>query len=178
MRRIKLGLPKGSLNTPGRGNTESLFLDAGYEIKGYTPTRESDRGLRIANDPEIDLYLTRPQSAPSELSRGLLDIAVIGADWVREETLDRASDITFLADLEYGGARLVAAVPKEHPADDLTAFSRPRPSGLAPSSVTPSTSTSPGRTSSRTPATRSASARSLPWSWCGASPRGRTSRCR
>ena len=122
MRRIKLGLPKGSLNTPGRGNTESLFLDAGYEIKGYTPTRESDRGLRIANDPEIDLYLTRPQSAPSELSRGLLDIAVIGADWVREETLDRASDITFLADLEYGGARLVAAAPKEHPADDLTAF--------------------------------------------------------
>lgn len=122
MRRVKLGLPKGSLNTPGRGNTESIFLDAGYEIRGYTPTRESDRGLRISNDTEIELYLTRPQSAPSELSGGLLDIAIIGADWVDEETLGRPSDITFLADLEYGRARLVAAVPKENPADDLTAF--------------------------------------------------------
>ncbi|MFQ6672291.1 MAG: ATP phosphoribosyltransferase [Candidatus Tectimicrobiota bacterium] len=124
MRRIKLGLPKGSLNTPGRGNTESLFLDAGYEIKGYTPTHEADRGLRIANDSEIELYLTRPQSAPSELSRGLLDIAIIGADWVEEETLGRDSDLTFIADLDYGRARLVAATPKEHAADDLTAFFR------------------------------------------------------
>jgi ATP phosphoribosyltransferase len=124
MKRIKLGLPKGSLNTPGRGNTESIFLDAGYEIKGYSPTRESDRSLRIANDPEIDTYLARPQSAPNELSRGLLDIAIIGADWVTEETLNRTSDISLLADLHYGQARIVVAIPKEHPAGDLTEFFR------------------------------------------------------
>jgi ATP phosphoribosyltransferase len=122
MKRIKLGLPKGSLNTPGRGNTESIFLDAGYEIKGYSPTRESDRTLRIANDPEIETFLTRPQSAPNELSRGLLDMAIIGADWVTEETLNRASDLTKLADLKYGQARIVVAVPNEHPADTLTEF--------------------------------------------------------
>ena len=122
MKLIKLGLPKGSLNTPGRGNTESIFLDAGYEIKGYSPTQESDRGLRIANDPEIELYLTRPQSAPSELSRGLLDIAIIGADWVQEETMGRDSNLALLADLEYGRARLVAAIPMENPAGDLTSF--------------------------------------------------------
>ena len=124
MKRIKLGLPKGSLNTPGRGNTESIFLDAGYEIKGYSPTRESDRGLRIANDPEIEIYLTRPQSAPNELSRGLLDIAIIGADWVMEESINRGSDLTLLADLKYGQARIVAAVPKEHPASNLSEFFR------------------------------------------------------
>ena len=122
MRRIKLGLPKGSLNTPGRGNTESIFQDAGYDIKGYSPTRESDRSLRIANDPEVDTYLARPQSAPNELSRGLLDIAVIGADWVTEETLNRTSDIKLLADLKYGQARIVVAMPKEHAADNLTDF--------------------------------------------------------
>ena len=77
MRKIKLGVPKGSLNTIGRGDTEGLFLDAGYVICGYTPGKESDRSLHIANDPEIQLFLTRPQSAPNELSRGLLDIAIL-----------------------------------------------------------------------------------------------------
>lgn len=124
MKLIKLGLPKGSLNTPGRGNTESIFLDAGYEIRGYSPTRESDRSLRIANDAEIETYLSRPQSAPNELSRGLLDMAIIGADWVTEETLNRDSDITLLADLKYGQARIVIALPREHPAGSLTEFFR------------------------------------------------------
>ncbi len=71
MNQIKLGLPKGSLNNVDRGNTNKVFTDAGYDIRGYTPSKESDRKLRIANDPEILPFLTRPQSTPVELSRQL-----------------------------------------------------------------------------------------------------------
>ena len=35
--KIILGLPKGSLNNVKRGNTYQLFVDAGYEVKGYEP---------------------------------------------------------------------------------------------------------------------------------------------
>jgi ATP phosphoribosyltransferase len=119
MKTIKFGVPKGSLNYPGRGNTESLFLDAGYDIKGYSPTREQDSSLMIANDLEIALFLTRPQSAPNELSRGLLDIAVIGDDWVTEESVSGES-LEKLCDLAYGMTRLVTAIPKTNPAKSLS----------------------------------------------------------
>lgn len=118
---IKFGLPKGSLNTPGRGNTESIFMDAGYEIKGYTPTKESNRSMKIANDPEISLFLSRPQSSPSELLRELLDIAIIGEDWVRE-TQGENGAIEKLCDLEYGQTRLIVALPKENPAQNLNEY--------------------------------------------------------
>lgn len=121
MKTIKLGVPKGSLNYPGRGNTESLFLDAGYDIKGYSPNSEQDTSLVIANDPEITLFLTRPQSAPNELSRGLLDIAIIGDDWVTEESVNGRS-LEKLCDLEYGQTRIVTAIPKTDPAKTLSQF--------------------------------------------------------
>ncbi|HUU50848.1 MAG TPA: ATP phosphoribosyltransferase [Nitrospinota bacterium] len=121
MKTIKLGVPKGSLNYPGRGNTEGLFIDAGYDIKGYSPTKEQDSSLVIANDLEISLFLTRPQSAPNELSRGLLDIAIIGGDWVMEESVN-GEPLEKLCDLEYGKARLVTAIPKVTPAETLSEF--------------------------------------------------------
>jgi ATP phosphoribosyltransferase-like protein len=121
MKRIKLGLPKGSLNTIGRGNTESLFIDAGYDIRGYTPQKESDSSLRIVNDPEILPFLTRPQSAPNELRRGLLDIAIIGDDWVAEESIN-SEELLKLCDLDYGKTRIVTAVPKELDVKNLADF--------------------------------------------------------
>jgi ATP phosphoribosyltransferase len=112
MKRIRLGLPKGSLNTVGRGNTHQLFVDAGYDIKGYEPGKESGKRISIVNDPEIVAFLGRPQSAPVELSREMLDIAIIGEDWVREESV-RGEGIRRIGDLEYGQIRLVIAVAKE-----------------------------------------------------------------
>ena len=35
MSKIILGLPKGSLNNVNRGNTYQLFIDAGYDVRGY-----------------------------------------------------------------------------------------------------------------------------------------------
>lgn len=108
-REIRLGLPTGSLNTPGRGNTYEVLVNAGYDIRGYEPGNESSN-LFIANDPEIKLFLTRPQRSPVDLSRGFLDIAVIGSDWVEEERINGGRFVRRIGDLEYGQTRLVIAV--------------------------------------------------------------------
>jgi len=121
MDKIRLGLPKGSLNTIGRADTHELFVDAGFEIRGYEPGEESDDRLRIVNDPRIIAYLARPQSAPVELITGLLDIAIIGEDWVQEETVNgKRSEVRRVGDLEYGGTRLVAAISNELPYESLS----------------------------------------------------------
>ena len=118
---IKLGLPKGSLNTKDRGNTHQLLADSGYEIRGYEPGNESDKNLKILNDPEIEAYLVRPQSAPVELNKRFLDIAIVGDDWVAEESIASSLNNIFkIGDLEYGKTRIVAAVPQNIP---IKAFS-------------------------------------------------------
>lgn len=123
MNSIKLGLPKGSLNSKDRGNTHQVFVDAGYDIRGYEPGNESDRRLAIVNDPEIIAFLTRPQSAPVELSRQLLDVAIIGDDWVKEETVNtNGNRIKKVGDLGYGQIRVVVAVPNETDYESLSDF--------------------------------------------------------
>ena len=119
----KLGLPKGSLNTKDRGNTYQLLIDAGYDIRGYEPGEESDKKLKILNDPEIEVYLVRPQSAPVELNKGFLDIAIIGDDWVTEESIANSTNNIFkIGDLEYGKTRIVAAIPNDVPYESFNDF--------------------------------------------------------
>lgn len=122
---IRLGLPKGSLNTPGRGNTYEVLIDAGYIVRGYEPGKESDRNLSIVNDPNIIAFLTRPQSVPIELSRKMLDIAITGEDWFQEERVSKGQNgVRRVGDLEYGRTRLVFAVPEESPYESLSDFLR------------------------------------------------------
>ena len=124
MNKIVLGLPKGSLNNVNRGNTYQLFVDAGYEVKGYEPGNESNE-INIMNDPEIKAFLTRPQGAAVELNREMIDIAIIGEDWVREESINNNGDpIKKIGDLDYGQTRLIVAVPNEAPYQSLTEFFR------------------------------------------------------
>ena len=89
---------KGSLNNVNC-NTHKLLVDAGYEVKGYEPGNE-DYEINVLNDPEIKAYLTRPQSAPVELNRKMVDVAIIGEDWVKEETIgNNEESIKKLGDL-------------------------------------------------------------------------------
>ena len=120
---ITIGLPKGSLNNVNRGNTYQLFVDAGYEVKGYEPGNESYE-IDILNDSEIKAFLTRPQSTPVELNRGMVDISIVGEDWVKEESVLSENDIVKIGDLNYGETRLVVAIPKEAPYDNLSEFFR------------------------------------------------------
>ena len=117
--KIILGLPKGSLNNVKRGNTHQLFVDAGYEVKGYEPGDESYE-ITISNDEDIVAYLTRPQSTPVELNRGMVDIAIVGEDWVREESVLRETNTIKIGDLDYGKTRLIVAVPNDSPYNSLS----------------------------------------------------------
>lgn len=121
--RIVIGLPKGSLNNINRGNTYKLFKDAGYEVRGYEPGNESYE-IDVINDDEIKAFLTRPQSTPVELNRGMVDIAIVGEDWVKEESVSNDSGITKIGDLDYGKTRLIVAVPMDSPYFSLSEFFR------------------------------------------------------
>lgn len=124
MEKIILGLPKGSLNNVNRGNTYQLFVDAGYEVRGYEPGKEENE-ITITNDPEIKGFLTRPQSAPVELNRQILDLAIIGEDWVREESVNLKEQlIKKVGDLDYGQTRLIVAIPNDDPYESLSEFFR------------------------------------------------------
>lgn len=116
-----MGLPKGSLNNVNRGNTHKLLVDAGYEVRGYTPGQESYE-ITMVNDPEIKAFLTRPQSTPVELNRGMLDIAIVGEDWVQEESINNTNLIRKIGDLDYGQTSLVVAVPRESSYESLADF--------------------------------------------------------
>ncbi|MBZ9571016.1 ATP phosphoribosyltransferase [Methanobrevibacter sp. TMH8] len=120
---IIIGLPKGSLNNVNRGNTYQLFKDAGYEVRGYEPGNESYE-IDIVNDDEIKAFLTRPQSTPVELNRGMVDIAIVGEDWVKEESVSNDCGITKIGDLDYGQTRLIVAVPMDSPYFSLSEFFR------------------------------------------------------
>lgn len=125
--KLRLGLPKGSLNNPNRGNTNLLLQYAGYEPQGYEPGKESDLELRL-NDDEIAPFLCRPQSAPIELELGYLDAAIIGGDWVREYLAGnvwnrkKLDTICFRKNLGYGRVEIVAVVPENSPFGSLGEF--------------------------------------------------------
>ena len=122
MEKIILGLPKGSLNNVNRGNTYQVLTEAGYDITGYKPGNESNE-IIFNNDEEIKAFLTRPQSAPVELNREILDIAIIGEDWVKEESVNLDKQlIQKVGDLDYGQTKLIVAVPNEAPYNSLTEF--------------------------------------------------------
>lgn len=119
----RIGLPKGSLNTPGRGFTCFFIKAAGYEISGYEPGKEVRP--EIANDSKIACTITRPQTAPLEMLKGMMDATIIGEDWAQEynwgkdwgPNADGTPKIIKIGDLGYGRVRLVAAISRPKKSD-------------------------------------------------------------
>jgi ATP phosphoribosyltransferase len=74
-RRLRLGLPKGSLQE----TTALLFEKAGYNIsfsgRSYYPE---------IDDPEIECVLIRAQEMARYVEQGVLDAGITGVDWVME----------------------------------------------------------------------------------------------
>src|SRR3989338_900808 len=114
---IKFALPAGSLNNPGRGNTSQMISDAGYNIDGYEPGKESMRPMFV-NDKEIEAFVDRPQNMPVSLSEGVYDLAILGSDWAREWEL-AGIKIGQMTDLDYGRATIVLAVKSESPVGNI-----------------------------------------------------------
>ena len=104
MNKLKLGLPKGSLQEA----TVRMFKKAGFNIsvseRSYLPS---------IDDAEIDPMLLRAQEMSSYVQEGALDCGVTGEDWIKENN----SSVIRVADLVYAKqsmvpVRWVLAVPQ------------------------------------------------------------------
>ena len=111
MNKIKLGLPKGSLQDA----TIQLFARAGFNI--YASTRSYFPAI---DDPEIDCMLIRAQEMARYVGDGVLDGGLTGQDWIAEQAAANGGDsgVEPLADLVYakqsfGKVRWVLAVPED-----------------------------------------------------------------
>jgi ATP phosphoribosyltransferase len=112
--KLKLGIPKGSLETA----TIELFRRAGFAIT--TSSRSYFPGI---DDPEIECMLIRAQEMARYVEDGILDAGLTGRDWIEEN----AAQVVAVADLIYakqsfGKVRWVLAVPEAsefHSVNDL-----------------------------------------------------------
>jgi ATP phosphoribosyltransferase len=105
MNRLKLGIPKGSLQDA----TVDLFARAGWKIvvssRSYVPA---------IDDSEIECLLVRAQEMARYVESGALDAGITGHDWV----VETSSVVDELAELIYAKQRLarvrwVLAVPED-----------------------------------------------------------------
>ena len=118
--RLKLGLPKGSLQDA----TVHLFARAGFNI--YVSSRSYFPSI---DDPDIECMLIRAQEMARYVSDGVLDAGLTGQDWIEEHELGegRTGALEPIADLIYakqsfGKVRWVLAAPEDsavHSAKDL-----------------------------------------------------------
>ena len=111
MSRLKLGIPKGSLQE----STLELFARAGWRIavnsRSYFPTTD---------DPEIECMLVRAQEMPRYVETGALDAGITGKDWV----LETDAQVAELCELVYsktglGRVRWVLAVAENSTAQSV-----------------------------------------------------------
>jgi len=101
--RLRIALPDGHLQE----ETGKLFHQAMFELRGYAKDLRIYRPT-IRNESEIDVKVLRPQEIPPFVAQGAHDLGITGHDWL-EET---AASVERLLNLEYGGVRLVLAMPK------------------------------------------------------------------
>src|SRR6202451_3875911 len=106
-RKLKLGLPKGSLQDA----TIALFARAGWNIyangRSYFPT---------IDDGEIECMLLRAQEMARYVEKGALDAGLTGNDWVQENE----TDVEYVTSLTYSKVsrqkvRWVLCVPEDSP---------------------------------------------------------------
>jgi ATP phosphoribosyltransferase len=109
--KVKLGIPKGSLETP----TVALFQRAGWKLdldgRSYFPRVDDDR---------LECLICRPQEMPRYVENGVLDAGITGKDWVAENQ----SNVHVVADLVYSKTssrptRWVVAVRRDSPINQL-----------------------------------------------------------
>jgi ATP phosphoribosyltransferase len=105
MTRLKLGIPKGSLQEA----TLDLFARAGWKI-----TMDSRSYFPSIDDPEIECLMVRAQEMARYVETGALDAGITGHDWV----VETGAAVCELAELIYAKRRLarvrwVLAVPED-----------------------------------------------------------------
>ncbi|MFH1282434.1 MAG: ATP phosphoribosyltransferase [bacterium] len=103
MKKLKLGLPKGSLQE----STFEIFKKAGIRL--FTGERSY---FPVCDDDELDIMLIRSQEIPRYVEDGVLDAGLTGYDWICECNV-KVKEITELiyAKSGYRPVRWVVAVP-------------------------------------------------------------------
>ncbi|MDQ3068597.1 MAG: ATP phosphoribosyltransferase [Acidobacteriota bacterium] len=112
MSRLRLGIPKGSLQDA----TIQLFARAGFTI--YANPRSYFPAI---DDPDIECMLIRAQEMARYVADGVLDAGLTGQDWIAEYAAGdptKAAACRPVADLIYakqsfGKVRWVLAVPED-----------------------------------------------------------------
>jgi ATP phosphoribosyltransferase len=107
MNKLKLGIPKGSLEA----NTVDLFKKAGWHI-----TYDSRSYFPDIDDDEINCTLVRAQEMSRYVDDGTLDLGLTGQDWI----IENESDVVAVQDLIYSKtsmrqARWVLVVREDSP---------------------------------------------------------------
>ena len=107
MTKLKLGIPKGSLENA----TVDLFRRAGFQI-----TTSSRSYFPAIDDPEIECMLIRAQEMARYVEDGVLDAGLTGRDWVEENDakVETVADLIY-AKQSFGKVRWVLAVPDGSP---------------------------------------------------------------
>ena len=111
MKKLKLGIPKGSLEKA----TIDLFKKSGWNI--LTSSRSYFPGI---DDPDLTCSLVRAQEMPRFVENGILDMGLTGKDWI----LENESDVVVVDDLVYSKAtskpaRWVLVVKEDSPVKKL-----------------------------------------------------------
>jgi ATP phosphoribosyltransferase len=104
---IKLGLPnKGRLSD----KSLEILTQAGYWIQ----TKERKLSAFCEN-AAMEVIFARAADIPSFIQEGILDLGITGQDLVEE----RGVDVEQILELDFGGAELILAVPKEFDKNQL-----------------------------------------------------------
>ena len=86
--KLKIGLPKGSLQEA----TFGIFRKAGFEFqvdsRSYMPS---------VDDEELDALLIRPQEIPRYVEDGIIDAGLTGKDWIE----DNGADVVEVSEFRY-----------------------------------------------------------------------------
>ena len=111
MSRLKLGIPKGSL----QDSTVELFAKAGWRIS--VNSRSYYPGI---DDPEIECMMVRAQEMARYVASGALDAGLTGKDWI----LETGADVEEVVELVYsktslGRVRWVLAVAEDSAAQSV-----------------------------------------------------------
>lgn len=96
MNKLKLGIPKGSLES----STIELFKRAGWQI-----SYDSRSYFPEIDDEEISCALVRAQEMSRYVEDGTLDLGLTGKDWI----IENESDVTVIDELIYSRASVKQA---------------------------------------------------------------------
>jgi ATP phosphoribosyltransferase len=112
MKKLKLGIPKGSLEA----NTVDLFRRAGWRI-----TYDNRSYFPDIDDEELGCTLVRAQEMSRYVEDGTIDLGLTGQDWI----IENESDIVPVQDLIYSKtstrrARWVLVVREDSPIRSLS----------------------------------------------------------